>query len=355
MRLRPHDRGVSLRQVRLRPRVGRRGALGRVADGRLRVRADRFPPCRALRALGLGCVVGAVSKMHSPAADRGRKNDRRDAERVGVRRRAATSSRVWVLDERAGGGAHPRAPSRTRETISSAPSSGCRSSRCATASSSTRRRRPAGAGAPGRGPTGTANPSPSTSLRRRRGLRALYGRGEGVRRRQEGPRAQGGGGRHVSAGAGRRRALPGEGHRRRERLPARRRGRRLLRGSRARRRSSSSTAWCGLAPGALERRDGVARRDHARRQRPRPPRAGRGRPQARPDVDEAPEEAEARARGRAGRVEARREVQPPPAGEARGDVRGGQEALRGELRDGAGDGLPGVGDSGDGLVTSPRR
>lgn len=67
----------------------------------------------------------------------------------------------------------------------------------------------------------------------------------------------------------------------------------------------------------------------------------------------APQEAEARARGRAGRVEARREVQPPPAGEARGDVRGGQEALRCELRDGAGDGLPGVGDSGDGLVTSP--
>lgn len=66
-----------------------------------------------------------------------------------------------------------------------------------------------------------------------------------------------------------------------------------------------------------------------------------------------PQEAEARARGRAGRVEARREVQPPPAGEARGDVRGGQEALRCELRDGAGDGLPGVGDSGDGLVTSP--
>ena len=106
------------------------------------------------------------------------------------------------------------------------------------------------------------------------------------------------------------------------------------------------------ALGALERRDGVARRDHACRQRPRPPRAGRG-VLARPDVDEAPQEAEARARGRAGRVEARREVQPPPAGEARGDVRGGQEALRCELRDGAGDGLLGVGDSGDGLVTSP--
>lgn len=35
---------------------------------------------RALRALDVDCAVGAVSKMHRPAADRGRKNDRRDAE-----------------------------------------------------------------------------------------------------------------------------------------------------------------------------------------------------------------------------------------------------------------------------------
>ena len=39
-----------------------------------------FHLCRALRALGVDCAVGAVSKMHRPAADRGRKNDRRDAE-----------------------------------------------------------------------------------------------------------------------------------------------------------------------------------------------------------------------------------------------------------------------------------
>ena len=39
-----------------------------------------FHPCRALRALGLDCAVGAVSKMQRPAADRGRKTDRRDAE-----------------------------------------------------------------------------------------------------------------------------------------------------------------------------------------------------------------------------------------------------------------------------------
>ena len=36
-----------------------------------------FHLCRALRALGVDCAVGAVSKMHRPAADRGRKNDRR--------------------------------------------------------------------------------------------------------------------------------------------------------------------------------------------------------------------------------------------------------------------------------------
>ena len=35
-----------------------------------------FHLCRALRALGLDCAVGAVSKMQRPAADRGRKTDR---------------------------------------------------------------------------------------------------------------------------------------------------------------------------------------------------------------------------------------------------------------------------------------
>ena len=41
-----------------------------------------FHPCRALRALGVDSAVGAVSKMQRPAADRGRKADRRDAERL---------------------------------------------------------------------------------------------------------------------------------------------------------------------------------------------------------------------------------------------------------------------------------
>ena len=38
-----------------------------------------FALCRALRALGVDCVVGAVSKMQRPAADKRVKNDRRDA------------------------------------------------------------------------------------------------------------------------------------------------------------------------------------------------------------------------------------------------------------------------------------
>lgn len=38
-----------------------------------------FHLCRSLRALGVDCVVGAVSRMQRPAADRRVKNDRRDA------------------------------------------------------------------------------------------------------------------------------------------------------------------------------------------------------------------------------------------------------------------------------------
>ncbi|WP_102371404.1 IS110 family transposase [Enorma phocaeensis] len=38
-----------------------------------------FALCRELRGLGVDCIVGAVSKMQKPAADKRRKNDRRDA------------------------------------------------------------------------------------------------------------------------------------------------------------------------------------------------------------------------------------------------------------------------------------
>lgn len=59
-----------------------------------------FHLCRALRALGLGCVVGAVSKMQRPAADRGRKTDRRDAEFLARLLATRNVVGVWVPDGR---------------------------------------------------------------------------------------------------------------------------------------------------------------------------------------------------------------------------------------------------------------
>lgn len=59
-----------------------------------------FHLCRALRALGLPCVVGAVSKMQRPAAERGRKTDRRDAEFLARLHACRNVVEVWVPDER---------------------------------------------------------------------------------------------------------------------------------------------------------------------------------------------------------------------------------------------------------------
>ena len=59
-----------------------------------------FHLCRALGALGVDCAVGAVSKMHRPAADRGRKNDRRDAEWLARLLACRNVVEVWVPDER---------------------------------------------------------------------------------------------------------------------------------------------------------------------------------------------------------------------------------------------------------------
>ena len=60
-----------------------------------------FHLCRALGALGVDRAVGAVSKMHRPAADRGRKNDRRDAEWLARLLACRNVVEVWVPDERA--------------------------------------------------------------------------------------------------------------------------------------------------------------------------------------------------------------------------------------------------------------
>lgn len=53
---------------------------------------------RRLEAMGVDCVVGAVSKMIKPAADRGRKNDRNDAEFLARMLSVGNVVPVWVPD-----------------------------------------------------------------------------------------------------------------------------------------------------------------------------------------------------------------------------------------------------------------
>ena len=55
-----------------------------------------FHLCRELRAMGVDCVIGAVSKMHKPAADRGRKTDRRDAHFLAVQLALGVVTEVHV-------------------------------------------------------------------------------------------------------------------------------------------------------------------------------------------------------------------------------------------------------------------
>ena len=57
-----------------------------------------FHLCRELRAMGVDCVIGAVSKMHRPAADRGRKTDRRDAHFLAVQLALGVVTEVHVPD-----------------------------------------------------------------------------------------------------------------------------------------------------------------------------------------------------------------------------------------------------------------
>lgn len=57
-----------------------------------------FHLCRELNAMGVDCVVGAVSKMHKPAADRGRKTDRRDAQFLAVQLALGVVTEVHVPD-----------------------------------------------------------------------------------------------------------------------------------------------------------------------------------------------------------------------------------------------------------------
>lgn len=58
-----------------------------------------FHLVRELRALGVDCVVGAVSKMHRPAGDKRKKNDRNDAEFLARQLMAHNVVEVFVPDE----------------------------------------------------------------------------------------------------------------------------------------------------------------------------------------------------------------------------------------------------------------
>lgn len=57
-----------------------------------------FHLVRALRDLGVDCAVGAVSKMHKPAADKRKKTDRADAEFLARQLAARNIVEVWVPD-----------------------------------------------------------------------------------------------------------------------------------------------------------------------------------------------------------------------------------------------------------------
>ena len=58
-----------------------------------------FHLVRALRDAGVDCVVGAVSKMHKPASDKRKKNDRNDAEFLARQLAARNIAEVFVPDE----------------------------------------------------------------------------------------------------------------------------------------------------------------------------------------------------------------------------------------------------------------
>ena len=65
-----------------------------------------FHLVRALRGLGVDCIVGAVSKMHKPASDKRRKNDRNDAEFLARQLMAHNVVEVLVPDEETEGARH---------------------------------------------------------------------------------------------------------------------------------------------------------------------------------------------------------------------------------------------------------
>ena len=155
--LRRPRRARAIHKGRRPRRDDRRGAerppsatTRRLAGGRGRWRAAKCvyesgspgSTCRRSSRRGVDCVVGAVSKMIKPAADRRRMNDRNDA---GSSRAASVGNVVeaWVPDDGARRPATCPRPRDAREDWRS--SSGCRSSSSGTDTCSARPPRP-GAG-----------------------------------------------------------------------------------------------------------------------------------------------------------------------------------------------------------------
>lgn len=58
-----------------------------------------FDPQKRLSSMGIDCVVGAVSKMIKPSADRRRKNDRNDAEFLARMLSVGNVVEVWAPDD----------------------------------------------------------------------------------------------------------------------------------------------------------------------------------------------------------------------------------------------------------------
>ncbi len=95
---------------------------------------------KKLSSLGVDCVVGAVSKMIKPTADRRRKNDRNDAEFLARMLSVGNVVEVWVPDDECEAARDlTRALDDARDDLRRQ-SSGSPSSCCATGSSSTRGR-----------------------------------------------------------------------------------------------------------------------------------------------------------------------------------------------------------------------
>lgn len=75
-----------------------------------------FHLCRELRAVGVDCVIGAVSKMRKPAADRGRKTDRRDAHFLAAFN-TGCSQRLSALTKSEPPAAFGRGPARRDDAV----------------------------------------------------------------------------------------------------------------------------------------------------------------------------------------------------------------------------------------------